>query len=121
MVGFGDNLARRKVAGIPPQRAENDDWRGRAAGEMAEIVGRSARRGVAVGIQDDQIRPEAVGQLDGALRPVGFQRGGPTALQERPQNFTGLGRPVDDQYAGQGGQATISSFRIVGGGAYRGD
>jgi hypothetical protein len=90
-----------------PQFAENNDWRVIAAGLLAEIVRRRARgRQVAIRIEQDEVGSRGVGELEGLLGAIGFDRRGAAKFEEHSQHFARLARGVDNQHAGREFHAT---------------
>src|SRR4051812_8384311 len=98
MVGLGHDLTRFQLSVQLPQLTENNDWRVVAAGRFAEFVGGSATGGVvAVGIEKDKVGSCRVGELEGLLGAVGFDRGCAAKLEEHPQHFARFARGINNQ------------------------
>src|SRR4051812_36775898 len=108
MVGLSHDLTRFELSMQLAQFAENNDWRVIAAGGLAEIIGRcTGGRGIAVGVEQDKVRSQRVGELKGLFGAFGFDRGRAAKLEEHSQNFARFARGIDNQDAGAEFHATV--------------
>ena len=68
----------------------------RLAASRRSLVGVPGGRGVAVGVEQDKIGSQGVGELEGLLGAVGFDRGCAAKLEEHSQNFARFARGIDN-------------------------
>lgn len=108
MVGFGDQVPVAKHLKVATDSSEYDDWDVPAGCEFSKFLrGQPMRRGIAVGITDDQVGLFAISNGPSRLESVGFEDLPALSIQQRSQDVARLMRGINEQDSGAIWQRTV--------------